>query len=211
MAQDIADKFPPSQTDFLAFDNYGNFDDPPAESADQFRFCCFTSSAEEPGELEGKTIKELFPLIVKDIYVQEEKEGSLCPSFMKSGTISLSLSQNEIFNRDQGEKRDIKKEEVKVEEVREPIQLPAEEEPIAKKEGTETTLSREKRNRKFTQEEDERLKTLVKVYGEGAWSRIAEEMEGRNRKQVRERYVNFLKKERVVPEFTSEEDAIILQ
>eukprot|EP00826_Nyctotherus_ovalis_P036587 TRINITY_DN325_c0_g1_i12.p3 TRINITY_DN325_c0_g1~~TRINITY_DN325_c0_g1_i12.p3 ORF type:complete len:161 (+),score=67.98 TRINITY_DN325_c0_g1_i12:309-791(+) len=36
-------------------------------------------------------------------------------------------------------------------------------------------------------------------------------MEGRNRKQVRERYINFLKKDRVVTEFTPEEDALIIQ
>ena len=76
---------------------------------------------------------------------------------------------------------------------------------------SDQTFTREKRNRKFTREEDEKLKNLVKTYGEGAWSKIAEEMDGRNRKQVRERYINFLKKERVVTEFTPEEDATILQ
>lgn len=175
---------------------------------------------------DGKTIKELFPFIVKDIYFQEDRERSLCPSFMKSGSISLSLSQNEISlknvraysieNKGEIKKEEVKKEEeakeeeIKVEEVIEQSEpVHQEEEPKAK--DNDSIFSKERRNRKFTRDEDDKLKSLVKVYGEGAWSRIAEEMEGRNRKQVRERYVNFLKKERITTEFTPEEDAIILQ
>ncbi len=66
------------------------------------------------------------------------------------------------------------------------------------------------KNRKFTKEEDDRLRDLVKLYGEGCWTRVAENMPGRNRKQVRERYVNFVKKERSSNEFSPEEDALIL-
>jgi len=68
----------------------------------------------------------------------------------------------------------------------------------------------QKRNRKFTKEEDDLLKNLVKTYGEGCWSQIAEKMPGRNRKQIRERYINFLKKDRTDSEFTTEEDTLIL-
>lgn len=162
-------------------------------------------------------------MMVKEIYGCEEREQSLCPSFMKSGSISLSLSQNELAIKDsriyvveQREEKNVeesKREEevVQVEERQEVAEVPVQEEDHSRKEDSELTSSKEKRNRKFTREEDEKLKALVKIYGEGAWSRIADEMGGRNRKQVRERYVNFLKKERVVSEFTPEEDALILQ
>ncbi len=70
--------------------------------------------------------------------------------------------------------------------------------------------NRTMKNKKFTPEEDEKLKELVKQFGEGAWRRIAESLPGRNRKQVRERYVNFLRKERSPHEFSPAEDTLIL-
>lgn len=78
------------------------------------------------------------------------------------------------------------------------------------KEVKEKTVKRYSKNRKFTKEEDEHLRELVKLYGEGHWIKVAEKMPGRNRKQVRERYVNFVKKERSFAEFTTEEDSLIL-
>lgn len=113
---------------------------------------------------------------------------------------------NEMLPSAQVEELPIPQKEIIPESVQENI-----EEVKSKKSDSDQTFTREKRNRKFTREEDEKLKNLVKTYGEGAWSKIAEEMDGRNRKQVRERYINFLKKERVVTEFTPEEDATILQ
>jgi hypothetical protein len=146
---------------------------------------------------------------------------------MKSGSLGSYRSQNEISLKHMrsfslGDKEEeikkgdlyssIKEEVVNSEVEAEQIEIPQyEEEPKVKKEDTESIFSKERRNRKFTREEDEKLKALVKIYGEGAWSRIAKEMEGRNRKQVRERYVNFLKKEKVTTEFTPEEDVMILQ
>lgn len=64
---------------------------------------------------------------------------------------------------------------------------------------------------RFSPEEDERLKELVKCFGESSWSRIAKEMPGLNRKQIRDRYVNYLRKERLITEFTAEEDKTILR
>lgn len=64
---------------------------------------------------------------------------------------------------------------------------------------------------RFSPEEDEKLKLLVKRLGESSWSSIAKEMPGLNRKQIRDRYVNYLKKERIVTEFTPEEDATVLR
>lgn len=148
---------------------------------------------------------------------------------MKSGSLSFNFSQNElVLKKSRTLSLDQHKEEIKKQQGSPAIQklpepatesalehsdasVPSKDDSKNKKEDLEPSFGKEKRNRKFTREEDEKLKGLVKTYGEGAWSRIAEEMEGRNRKQVRERYINFLKKDRVVSEFTPEEDTIILQ
>jgi len=66
------------------------------------------------------------------------------------------------------------------------------------------------KNKKFTPEEDAILLDLVKQYGEGCWSKIAEKMGDRNRKQVRDRYQNFLKPDKNVQFFSPEEDSKIL-
>jgi len=64
---------------------------------------------------------------------------------------------------------------------------------------------------RFSAAEDEKLKKLVKIHGEGSWSLIAKEMPGLNRKQIRDRYVNYLKKTRSDTAFTAEEDTTILR
>ncbi|OHT05936.1 Myb-like DNA-binding domain containing protein [Tritrichomonas foetus] len=46
--------------------------------------------------------------------------------------------------------------------------------------------------RKFTPIEDSKLKDLVIKYGENSWQNIANEMEGRNMRQCRERWINYL-------------------
>jgi hypothetical protein len=165
----------------------------------------------------------LFPLATKDLDFRDEIENSLCPSFMKSISISRSHSCIDLrnlrtSNLAEEEKKEDKEQmreedEVYVEKVKRVKKLNGHKKKAQKKEEPEEikSISKEKKNKKFTKEEDEKLKALVKTHGEGAWSRIANEMEDRNRKQVRERYVNFLKKERVVAEFTQEEDNIIVQ
>lgn len=62
----------------------------------------------------------------------------------------------------------------------------------------------------YTPEEDRMLLELVGKYGEKNWSKIAELMPGRNRKQLRDHYINFLKKMLCRKEFTLEEDRTIL-
>ena len=73
--------------------------------------------------------------------------------------------------------------------------------------------SRKKAGRKsaFTPELEQQLLDLVKKYGDNDWSKIAEFIPQFNRKQLRERYVNFLKKERTGNEFTAEEDQAIIK
>ena len=92
-----------------------------------------------------------------------------------------------------------------------PKSLPTKLKPKTTKRKKKDSCVKEKHNKKFTPEEDEKLKTLVETYGEGTWSFIAKKMNDRNRKQVRERYINFLSTERVETKFTQEEDDTILQ
>ena len=71
--------------------------------------------------------------------------------------------------------------------------------------------SKKKVVHKFTQAEDELLKVLAHQYGEGNWAEIAKQLPGVNRKQVRDRYVNYLKGYRCTLEFTKKEDATIIK
>ena len=67
------------------------------------------------------------------------------------------------------------------------------------------------RRRKFTREEDQQLLNLVKKYGEAQWAVIAKQVPGRDRKQLRDHYVNILKRESCSKDFTPEEDSTILR
>lgn len=64
---------------------------------------------------------------------------------------------------------------------------------------------------KFSPEENEKLKALVLQYGTINWEQIAANMPGRNARQCRDRYVNYLSSDikHCVP-FTSDEDTLIL-
>lgn len=62
----------------------------------------------------------------------------------------------------------------------------------------------------FSPEEDKILLQLVKIHGAANWLKISDEMPQFNRKQLRERYVNYLKKSFRLSDFTPEEDAKIL-
>ncbi len=61
--------------------------------------------------------------------------------------------------------------------------------------GSELGTRRPGRKRQFTPEEDQKLLELVRIHGEAAWAVIAKLMPGRNRKQLRDHYVNLLKGE----------------
>ncbi len=194
------------------------------------------TAAEKPRE-----VKDLFPLAWKDIQISlnVEREGSLCPWFMKSesssylgsssSALSISVRKPESKHpQPQAAPEEPAKElpppvaaaepKIVLQEQPKPVVALAKPapEPVAavadnkKEEKENERKSVSGRNHKFTKEEDERIVGLVRKYGEGSWSQIAVEMGGRNRKQIRERYVNFLKKERSPAEFSSEEDALIL-
>jgi len=76
----------------------------------------------------------------------------------------------------------------------------------------ESLVKRRKPGRKanFTPEEDNQLAELVKKHGETKWSFIATIMTKWNRKQLRERYINFIKGSSTAANFTPSEDAIVL-
>lgn len=68
------------------------------------------------------------------------------------------------------------------------------------------------RKRKFTAKEDLHLLQLVRFHGEANWSTIAALMPGRNRKQLRDHYVNFLRTGQTRAEnFSPDEDIMIIQ
>ena len=63
---------------------------------------------------------------------------------------------------------------------------------------------------KFTVGEDTFLKNLVQVYGKNDWKKISSLMPGRNPKQCRDRWSNYLSEDRKTEPWTQEEDQILL-
>ena len=71
---------------------------------------------------------------------------------------------------------------------------------------------REKHTRtKFTPDEDEKLRQLAMVYGGKKWQLIAEQMPGRNARQCRDRYSNYLVPGFFNGQWSPREDEILLQ
>ncbi|KAK8834835.1 hypothetical protein M9Y10_032012 [Tritrichomonas musculus] len=75
------------------------------------------------------------------------------------------------------------------------------------------TKSEENKNigKKFSAEEDEKLKHLVEIMGEKKWDDIAKEMPGRNGRQCRDRYKNYLIQGFFNGEWTREEDEMLIK
>ena len=65
--------------------------------------------------------------------------------------------------------------------------------------------------KKFSQEEDQQLLELVKIYGPKGWRRISESMPGRTAKQCRDRYCDYLNPEFFNGQWTDAEDALLQQ
>ena len=66
------------------------------------------------------------------------------------------------------------------------------------------------KHRRFSNEEDKKLKELVNKHGDKDWIIISSYMPGRNSRQCRERWNNYLSPKINRREFTIEEDQIIL-
>ncbi|KAH0792771.1 Myb-like DNA-binding domain containing protein [Histomonas meleagridis] len=68
------------------------------------------------------------------------------------------------------------------------------------------------RNRfKFEKHEDEKLKELIAKYGTHSWKKVAEEMEGRNVRQCRERWKHYLSNDMKNNPWSKEEEILLLQ
>jgi hypothetical protein len=64
---------------------------------------------------------------------------------------------------------------------------------------------------KFTHDEDVLLTDLVARYGDGDWAAVAEQMPGRNVRQCRERWFNYLSPSVTNGPWSSEDDARLLE
>ena len=71
--------------------------------------------------------------------------------------------------------------------------------------------NRKRLNRKFTPEEDEKLKKLVNSFGDSAWDEISSMMPGRNPRQCHDRYTYYLSPFINNSPFTEEEDKRIIR
>ena len=67
-----------------------------------------------------------------------------------------------------------------------------------------------KPHQKFSLEEDSILRALVSAFGENSWILVAEHMPGRNSRQCRERWLNYLSPKLNRQKFTKEEDELLL-
>jgi hypothetical protein len=65
--------------------------------------------------------------------------------------------------------------------------------------------------RKFTLEEDVKLRTLVESLGTKSWEEIARFIPERSARQCRDRYKNYLLESLVTEPWTAEEDALVVQ
>ena len=65
-----------------------------------------------------------------------------------------------------------------------------------------------KRRKRFTEMEDMLLKHLVQIYGQN-WDAVAAHMEGRNKRQVKERWNSFLSPNLIAVPFTPDEDRLL--
>ena len=70
---------------------------------------------------------------------------------------------------------------------------------------------RKRRRRVFTPDEDEALRKLVSELGENNWAEVAAKMEGRNVRQCRDRWREYIRPSLKHSEWTQQEDQIILE
>jgi hypothetical protein len=77
-------------------------------------------------------------------------------------------------------------------------------------ESTTTKVNKLGRKKSYTKEEDDKILALVETFGED-WSVIANYFPGRDRKQIRDHYINYLNKDLNKREFTHEEDLQIIE
>ena len=84
-------------------------------------------------------------------------------------------------------------------------------EPSNPPEGNKRKSPRPCHHVKFTQAEDELLRQLVIEFGENDWRNLAKRMEGRNPRQCRDRWQNYLDPKLNNGSWTPEEDRLLLE
>lgn len=161
------------------------------------------------------TTHKSFPSAIEPFNTSSERDEELGSSLIGYGDLQLNTFPR-AFAYDNSEASAGAEKEgagAEINEVLDPVAKSnaAAGKGLCSKTGKKDIIIKKRRNQKFTKEEDEHLLMLVGKYGQSAWSLIAEEMKGRNRKQLRERYINFLKNKQITSEFTPEEDMVIIQ
>ena len=63
---------------------------------------------------------------------------------------------------------------------------------------------------KFTAEEDDKLKALVREFGVNCWSLISKHIAGRRPRQCRDRWKHYLSQEMVTTTWTEDEDMVLM-
>jgi hypothetical protein len=70
---------------------------------------------------------------------------------------------------------------------------------------------RRRTREKFTPEEDQRLSAVVREIGAEQWNAVADRMPGRNVRQCRDRWLNFLSPEVANEPWTAADDAMLVE
>lgn len=159
-----------------------------------------------------------------------DPKETLCPLFMKP-----SSNIRDLQNQDSNQEPQLTKAEASIPFPNEAVILPTlvtpkrdlflcpeshqtkdtpivEHNPVTE-ENKETESPDPQKNSKkkaYSPEEEKKITELVEKYGEKDWSTIAKFIPGRNRKQLRDHYINFIKNKPNKDDFTSKEDKQIL-
>lgn len=82
---------------------------------------------------------------------------------------------------------------------------------MSENDGSKKRKVHKHQRRKFTEEEDKKLLSLVNELGTKCWELISKQMPGRCGRQCRDRYSNYLQNGIIKKEWTPEEDALLIK
>ena len=72
-------------------------------------------------------------------------------------------------------------------------------------------MTKKRTNKKFSSQEDAKLKQLVKQYGQNAWEEVSTRMNGRNIRQCKDRWFYYLSPKVRSDPWTEEDDAKLIK
>ena len=72
-------------------------------------------------------------------------------------------------------------------------------------------MPKKRTNKKFSSEEDAKLRQLVKQYGQNAWEEVSTRMNGRNIRQCKDRWFYYLSPKVKSDPWTEEDDAKLIK